>query len=103
MRGGFAVLVTLLLSAPTSTALAQTPSSPAATSVAARPRSSARAYSFHPIADPVAISLAATVWLGPELFLSQLVHPSCPCNPDELIPLDRLVAGRRNDTISRIA
>lgn len=46
--------------------------------------------------DVPVLVLATAGWAGPQLFLRELITPSCPCRGEDVDPIDRLAVGLRS-------
>jgi len=53
--------------------------------------------------DATTMVLAAGGWASSQLALDRLVSPSCPCTSLGLLPVDRWLAGRRDDALALTA
>ncbi len=59
-----------------------------------------RPFRVHPAIDGPVIALAGGTWVATQLTLDRLVTPTCTCLPSELPPIDRWLAGHRNDGVA---
>ncbi len=52
----------------------------------------------------IPVMVATGAWWGTsQLLLNRIVVGSCPCNAADVLPIDRWLAGHRNDTLATIA
>jgi membrane-associated phospholipid phosphatase len=84
-----------LLSRPLLVALATLALAPPA---AAQSDAGASVYRLSWAGDLTTMGVAGAAWLVPELFLSSLVTPKCPCNRDDVPWFDRGALGRSSPT-----
>src|SRR4051794_11048583 len=93
----FLLIVVLAGGAPSQGAEPVTPNVGAEATAEAAPSLNS-VYQVSPVTDGAIIGVTALGSLLPYLNASNLIHPRCPCDPQEINAVDRPVVGNSNES-----